>query len=407
MEEEKEKSKLDKLKKGIGVGILAGALGLGNVSGTDDKPNFVDYKEENKIETSIQNPILANKEIELQFEDDVYYPDGKIPPREFFEKHINRMTVDDSLKPILVDILMRRSSEYELNRREIKKDINRLVNNVEEIIVDDNEGKDWSGENSHFEKTIRLGTSFKEVLKKLKKHKELNTDFYNSDDYELHYNSLYQILTHEVYHALNYESENGEYDLEGTDREENRPLHEVIVEKAADRTVMNTHGIKGHNLPFEFTGNTYGYKYSTFILDIIEATYGISEKEFLESSIKGGREKLIKTLAKSVNENPNETRKFINNLQEPFNIQFNTHYSENNNKSKQEKIEDIKVSMANIYMVSLKKMNNLIDNRKINNIKVAKEYVEHLKYNYYKLNYIMKKSFINERECWGESIDLD
>ena len=63
---------------------------------------------------------------------------NKIPSKKYFEKRINKMDVDESLKPILVDILMRRSSEYELNKKEIKQDINRLINNVDEIIVTDN-----------------------------------------------------------------------------------------------------------------------------------------------------------------------------------------------------------------------------------------------------------------------------
>ena len=370
----KEKSKFDKLKKGIGVGILAGTLGLANVSGSNDSMNLDDSEQGTKI----KNSILLDKPINLNLKDGISLEDNKVPNKEFFEKRISEMEVDDSLKPILVDILMRRSLEYELNKEEIERDLNRLNNNVEEIIVDDNEGKDWGGLTTPAERTIRLGTTYLEGLN-------------NKEDNEAFQNALYETLTHETYHALSYDENNGKSNLEGEKWETSRPLHEIIVEKAADRAALKKQNDK-YVLPYE-VNRTGGYSESTFITDIIEATYGMSEKEFLSSAIKGGKENLIRTMANKVNENPKETQNFMNDIETPFNVQFYSRYYKESNMAKP---EDAKKAMADIYKVSIKKMNNLIQNKKIDNLEDAKEYVENLKYNYAKLNDVMKYSLIQQ-----------
>lgn len=345
----KEKSKFDKLKKGIGVGILAGTLGLANVSGSNDSMNLDDSEQGTKI----KNSILLDKPINLNLKDGISLEDNKVPNKKFFEKRISEMEVDDSLKPILVDILMRRSLEYELNKEEIERDLNRLNNNVEEIIVDDNEGKDWGGLTTPAERTIRLGTTYLDAIKLDKNNRAI----------------LYETLTHEVYHALDYNEEDDKFGLEGEDGFVNRPLHEIIVEKAADRMLSENNSLI--NLPHEWN-YTNGYRNSTFITDIIESTYGVTEKEFLSSAIKGGKERLIKTLANKVGEEPEETKKNVDK-------------------------DKVKISMANIYKVSINKMNSLIQNKKLNNLEETKEYVENLKYNYNKLNRTMEQSLSIQR----------
>ena len=370
----KEKSKFDKLKKGIGVGILAGTLGLANVSGSNDSMNLDDSEQGTKI----KNSILLDKPINLNLKDGISLEDNKVPNKEFFEKRISEMEVDDSLKPILVDILMRRSLEYELNKEEIERDLNRLNNNVEEIIVDDNEGKDWGGLTTPAERTIRLGTTYLDAIKLDKNNRAI----------------LYETLTHEVYHALDYNEEDDKFGLEGEDGFVNRPLHEIIVEKAADRMLSENNSLI--NLPHEWN-YTNGYRNSTFITDIIESTYGVTEKEFLSSAIKGGKERLIKTLANKVGEEPEETKKFLEDIQTHFNTQFYLYYYKEEETKKNVDKDKVKISMANIYKVSINKMNSLIQNKKLNNLEETKEYVENLKYNYNKLNRTMEQSLSIQR----------
>lgn len=370
----KEKSKFDKLKKGIGVGILAGTLGLANVSGSNDSMNLDDSEQGTKI----KNSILLDKPINLNLKDGISLEDNKVPNKKFFEKRISEMEVDDSLKPILVDILMRRSLEYELNKEEIERDLNRLNNNVEEIIVDDNEGKDWGGLTTPAERTIRLGTTYLDAIKLDKNNRAI----------------LYETLTHEVYHALDYNEEDDKFGLEGEDGFVNRPLHEIIVEKAADRMLSENNSLI--NLPHEWN-YTNGYRNSTFITDIIESTYGVTEKEFLSSAIKGGKERLIKTLANKVGEEPEETKKFLEDIQTHFNTQFYLYYYKEEETKKNVDKDKVKISMANIYKVSINKMNSLIQNKKLNNLEETKEYVENLKYNYNKLNRTMEQSLSIQR----------
>ena len=73
----KEKSKFDKLKKGIGVGILAGTLGLANVSGSNDSMNLDDSEQGTKI----KNSILLDKPINLNLKDGISLEDNKVPKK--------------------------------------------------------------------------------------------------------------------------------------------------------------------------------------------------------------------------------------------------------------------------------------------------------------------------------------
>ena len=444
MEENKngENDKLNKIKKGIGAGILAGAIGLTNFTGLDEAQYNDNTSPDTKIETSVQNSILGNNGIQLEFSENVSRP-KKIPPKDFFEKRISRMNVDESIKPVLVDILMRRSAEFDFSKKDIKRDIERLTNNIEEIIVDNN-NQDWTGVHSPYEKTIRVGTSYKdnylETINKAMIRERMDQDYLNilkekaktDKDYlrmyeeasqkmnsristtqmlEEYHSNIYETLTHEVYHGLSYEPETWESDLDGNDRVKYYSLHEMIVEKAADRTVKNAfRGVKDFSFPFENTRETQGYAYTTFITDVVEATYGITEKEFLGSALKGGIKNLKVTLTNNANENPRSTEEYMDDILKPFNKLFYSYYGEgyiNNKNDKDKRIDNIKTSMAEIYGVSIKKMNNMIQVKKINNLEDAKEYIQNLNYNYSKLNYVIDRSLKMQSVYWQETIDVD
>lgn len=134
--------------------------------------------------------------------------------------HINSV-----FRPIVIDIIMRRRAEYELDDKYFHRDVDSFINNVKKIHV-----------------------------KKLKKHKmgcirykektiNLNSDCLKTNMKEIDYEDLYETLTHECYHAMNSNSKG----LDRTFEEENDPLKsitnlgvlEIFTEKEADRTIKN------------------------------------------------------------------------------------------------------------------------------------------------------------------------
>ena len=113
--------------------------------------------------------------------------------KEYLEFYIEQMSVDEKYHPLLVDILMRRAYEFNLRPEEIQQDVSSLVNNLKTIRIGKMpEGyESAAGIYSSVDKEIVLEEGFVEKYTK-------------SKDYQ----SLYEVLTHEIYHALSRD-ENG------------------------------------------------------------------------------------------------------------------------------------------------------------------------------------------------------
>ena len=130
------------------------------------------------------------------------------------------------------------------------------------------------------------------------------------------YSTLYEILTHEVFHALSRD-ERGRDTLASINvhsKKYNSTLLETIVEKAADRCVFSRKGDK--TLPY-YHKNEYGYSDITFITDALAATYGLTEGSFLKCAIRG-RQNLISMLSSFTGESKKDTRSFLDMVEVHF-----------------------------------------------------------------------------------------
>lgn len=267
----------------------------------------------------------------------------------YFNKYISQMSIDDKFKPYIVDILLRRAYQFKLTPEEIKTDVEVIMASLKEIKVvkQDELGVKWAtAVYSSNEKCIKLGPSA------LKESDQL----------------LYQTLTHEVYHALCRDPVTMEDRLSGGSNrftgQYNSSLLETIVEKASFKTIFST---KPNNA--YYNNNSRGYKDMTFILDAIEAVYGVNEQALLRRGIQS-RDNLAEFLGSTIGENKEDTLKFLDKLEMHFSRLHRSMYPLPNNKNltPDEKLQEIQRSLSDLKKVCEEKFADRIEHFSIENL---------------------------------------
>ena len=268
---------------------------------------------------------------------------------EYFNKYISQMSIDDKFKPYIVDILLRRAYQFKLTPEEIKTDVEVIMASLKEIKVvrQDELGAKWAAAvYSSNEKCIKLGPSA------LKESDQL----------------LYQTLTHEVYHALSKDPVTMEDRLSGGFNrftgQYNSSLLETIVEKASFKTVFST---KPNNA--YYNNNSIGYKDMTFVLDAIEAVYGVNEQALLRRGIQS-RDNLAEFLGSTIGENKEDTLKFLDKLEMHFSRLHRSMYPLPNGKNltPNEKLQEIQRSLSDLKKVCEEKFADRIEHFSIENL---------------------------------------
>ena len=147
---------------------------------------------------------------------------------KYFEMHVAKMNVEDTFKPLLVDILLRRAYEFSLTPQEIQQDMNSLLGSLDTIKIGKMPKK--------YTKALGL---YQPKIKQITLNKDYVYDCLKWGQRGLE--NFYVTLTHEVYHALS-KDEFGKDRLGSRNRyngKYNSTLLETIVETAADRTVFS------------------------------------------------------------------------------------------------------------------------------------------------------------------------
>ena len=297
-----------------------------------------------------------------------YYKNEQL--KEYFENYVSDLNVDERYHPILVDILLRRADLYDLSPEEIQQDVVSLVYNLEKIEIATMPENHKNVAGVFFSEEKRIAIS-----------KEYATEI-NSE-------KLYQILTHEVYHVLLYD-ENGEDRLEKYNiytQKYNSTLLEAIVEKASYRAVFGNN--KQDNIYFNNSAN--GYRDITFIVDAIEATYGVSEQDFLKNALKG-REELAIFLANQVGEEPDKAYNFLDALEANYTLLHNTMYPDAGEEitSRKQIISNIQNAMVGIYELCEYKFYERIISKDLQSYEDAVNFNNELKYNHNKFTATMQ-----------------
>ncbi len=298
------------------------------------------------------------------------YKDKKVKKNleKYFKKYINTMNVSNKYKPLLVDILMRRADTYELSPEDIRQDVVSLLYNLDEISIDDMpEGyENAAGLYMPETKEILIAKGYSQVVQ---------------DD------KLYQTLTHEVYHALSkdeygrdrlggYNSLTGEY---------NSSLLEAIVEKSSYRAAFGND--KQSNIYFNNSAD--GYSDITFIVDALEATYGVSEKDFLKNAIMG-RERLASFLASHSGETPDSAYRFLDEIEISYAQLHHTMYPfEGKEQTPYQKSQNISRALSGIYNLCENKMAERIRYTNVHSYQEISNLNDNFKYSHNKLSAIM------------------
>lgn len=310
--------------------------------------------------------------------------------KEYFEYYINQMSVDETYHPLLVDILMRRAYEFKLRPEEIQQDVSSLVNNLKTIRI----GKMPEG----YESAAGIYSS---VDKEIVLEEGIVEDYKKSKNYQ----TLYEILTHEIYHALSRD-ENG-FDRLASQNSltgyYNSTLLEAIVEKAADRTVFSR-GTEDQNAPY-YHQNYFGYPNITFITDALAACYGTSEKHFLKNAILG-RERLTSVLDSIADQEHGAATAFLDGIEVSFAVLHKNFYGkdENNNPIKPN-AEEVLDSMESMYRLCEWKMQARMENLKLTSVEQAEMAADFFKYNHNKLFIVMRDAAKGFENSIGNNLE--
>ena len=298
------------------------------------------------------------------------FKDYKNPQlEEYLNKYISLMTIDDKFKPYIVDILLRRAYQFDLTPEEIQTDVEVILASLKEIkiVKQDELGLSETATAAYYpgEKTIRIS---ERTL--------------NAND-----QALYQTLTHEVYHALSKDPETMEDRLSGPPNrytnQYNVSLLETIVEKASFKTVFDTKPDNAY-----YNNNANGYSDMTFVLDAIEAVYGVNEQALLRNSIQS-RYKMAGFLSDSIGENVQDTLEFLDKLEMHFARLHKALYpsAEQENLSSYEKLQEVERSLCDIKKVCEEKMADRVMNIKEDNL----DQMDVVSFDFNKLNAIFSE----------------
>lgn len=193
----------------------------------------------------------------------------------YLASQINKTKINSVFKPIVIDIILRRRHEYQLDDKYFHRDVESFVKNVEDIYWEDlpekKDGDFWPEK-----KCIRINrNAFKEGM---------------SD--EQFAEKLLAVICHECGHAMNFDETGNDrtFKADSTDPADSTiPIDgilEIFTEKESDRLIHN----RKQEDAFKYYNETTGYRSTTKYVNAIAAAFGIKEKELLSASIKGEQE---------------------------------------------------------------------------------------------------------------------
>lgn len=199
------------------------------------------------------------------------------------DKYITEEKYGD-FKPLLEEILRRRSFEFGFSLDRMTEEIQRLVENLDSIDFmteeeqNDNDSKDVLASYKGIEKRVLINPRYYNAL----------TEYYNSN-FEpvtakfLAGRDLYSVLTHEIYHAIAYHRD-GDFGVIHKDDKgiiSGSHMNEILTESAATRSVRTK---DKQDYEKGYMG-TIGYQTTTCFSNLFAYAIGVSEKELLSHGL--------------------------------------------------------------------------------------------------------------------------
>ena len=313
---------------------------------------------------------------------------GKFILKKKINKYVKKIPIDERFKPLISDIILRRSVQYNRNYRELKEDLEAIVNNLERVRVVDREK--MSIHNYAF--AVYCGAD-KEIL-------------ISSDTLKETPERIYQILAHEMFHVMlknNSGVDKFEKFNEMLDMRSNL-YQELIAEKGSYRLT--------YPVDMDYTGfnsNVFGYEDISFILDFIEAAYGVNEQDILTHSLNGRRE-LANFLATAGGEEIYEAEEFLDEMEVGGTLLLSTLYEDGDvstkrQKSKDEVNENIIAAIESMFSICQSKIEERLRNAECNSVEELEEVKQEIAFSEYRLVNILKDRLKYFRKELGTDVD--
>lgn len=276
--------------------------------------------------------------------------------------------------PIFQEIFQRRAYEFEFSDVHMEKEARNFIDKMKNAKIVSGEG--FVAKYEHDTKELVINRNYL-----VRKEKELDTNVYSK---------LFNILTHESYHAialrddddctgLTYHAKNDEY----AELESGVALNEVFTEMAAARTCISRTAKDAEN----YSAETRYYQSITFVPNLLAASFGVSEKEILKAGIQSRNE--LQELFKRSFQDKKAVIKSNQQFQS-FENCFDALY--NNYRSQSQESQDLEINKfclkemySSIYKITSLQIEN--DKREISNNTTAE-----LVYRYNKIEKIINHS---------------
>ena len=303
---------------------------------------------------------------------------------EYVESRIKNMQFEEQYKEVIVDIILRRAYQYELSLDAINQDLDSLEHNLYHIIMT----------KSQIDQNNVIVAEYCAETKTI--YIDINRAA-QSKEY------LYQTLTHEIYHVLSC-------DKAGVDKlsykndliEKVLPevkctaIKEAIIEKSSYRVVYAC-----KNNPENFNRNATTYSEIIFLIDLIEAVYGVTEQDLLKHAIMG-RDRLIKFLSQKADESPEKTIRFLNEL-DVGGCYLYLAYENANLKKDQDKIQMIGIGLNTVIESCENKLMSKLLSKRVDNIEEAKLFKEEVSLELIKIQNII----LNRMNYFKKDLDFE
>jgi len=290
--------------------------------------------------------------------------------RKKIEQVVNELPIAEEFKPLITDIVLRRALQYMLSDELLEEDLASLKANLKEVIISD----------------------------KILENRESVLGLYVPDEkkiimapqtLKLPPEVFFQILSHEVYHTLSK-------DRNGVDRFDrfntilqnySDVFEEIVVEKASYRATYPTqHNLSGLN------ENAYAYSDIVFVLDMIEATYGVNEQDLLEHAIYG-RNCLVDFLVQkeSPDKSIEDVYQFLEEIEVGASLLWSTLYPRESKEQSREDVEDnIECSIESLFNICEEKILQRMSGTKTKSLEEAKQLKKEIAFCQYRLKNVVK-----------------
>ena len=318
---------------------------------------------------------------------------------DYIHKGVQKLKVYQVFKPIIESILIRRAYEFKLSFPEIKREIDLLNRNLEYISIEE-----FSEEDS------RVGGSYCSSDKTIK----INLNILKKDLETGKYISIYELLAHELTHALCVDEEG--YDIlairdgkEGKtcknmydENVVNYSLLELIVSEIGGRLTT-----KRENRSI-YLSQAISYNCTSEMLEMLEAAYGVKEEDLLKSAIKG-RTELARFFSKKSKETVEDVLSNLDKFELNYNFVHNTIYMpEEKRPPKENRYVNFGNGCVSMYELCAIIMNTRMINTNIPTIEEATQFTNRLKFDFNKLHFLMEsfsKRIVTMEQ--DESFDYD